>query len=178
MYKLKTTFLIATILLVSTALIPGCETVKTVDKAEVDKSDIPAKNTEAYLEEVWAKLQAEVEETQADIEKRDRPRIARKLLLTAMSHAADPGTRGRICFDLGMLEATFFRDDDKAFTYFKQAVEENPGDAVSQAKLGREYSFRKDWENAEFHFQQALKLNPNDRKTQGWYARMLRQRGK
>ena len=52
---------IGAILLVSTALIPGCETVKTVDKAEVDKGNIPAKNTEAYLEEVWAKLQAEVE---------------------------------------------------------------------------------------------------------------------
>jgi hypothetical protein len=61
MYRTKITFLIAAILLVSTALIPGSETVKTVDKAEVDKDNIPAKNTEAYIEKVWAELQAEVE---------------------------------------------------------------------------------------------------------------------
>lgn len=66
--------------------------------------------------------------------------------------------------DLGQARKTL-NDDAGALNAFRRAVEEGPGDAIAQYRLGSEYLHQGESHLAVVHLQKALDLNPGDQST-------------
>jgi protein O-GlcNAc transferase len=66
--------------------------------------------------------------------------------------------------DLGQARKTL-NDDAGALDAFKRAVEQGPGDAIAQYRLGSEYFHQGESHLAVLHLQKAFDLNPDDQST-------------